>query len=217
MDSRLFDLFKKIKKQDVSQEGSGEPYLIVGLGNPGREYEQNRHNIGFMVIDHLLEAYGLTNKKVKSKAIISDGIIKGRKVYFAKPQTYMNLSGQAVGALMRFYKVPLTNLMVIHDDLDLPFGTVKMRPGGGAGGQKGINSIIQHVGDKKFARVRFGIGRPPGRMQAADYVLQNFNKEQQSEFPFMFDEIKQGFEVYLQEGIDNAMNRFNGAVQTEGG
>lgn len=216
VDSRLFDLFKKIQKKDEVLDEDQAPFMIVGLGNPGREYEKNRHNVGFIAVDHLLEKYGITGKKVKAKAVVSDGVVLGKKVYFVKPQTYMNLSGESVGALMRFYKIPLHNLVVIHDDLDLPFGTLRLRPGGGAGGQKGVNHIIQRLGDKKFNRFRVGIGRPPGRMAAADYVLQNFSKPEQEEIPLLLNTISDAFTVYLNEGINQAMNKINGATQKEG-
>src|SRR5574340_850275 len=127
-----------------------ETYLLIGLGNPGREYKDNRHNIGFMLIDRLavrLDARGL---KLQSKAIVTGAVYEGRKLILAKPQTYMNLSGQSVQGLAHFYKLPLENLLVAHDDLDLPFGTIRMRPGGGPGGQKGVASTIEHLGSPGF-------------------------------------------------------------------
>ena len=216
-DNHLFELFKKIQKRNESSAEGAEPFMIVGLGNPGREYEQNRHNIGFMAADYLLDKYGFSGKKVKSKAIVTDGVRNGNKVIIVKPQTFMNLSGESVGALVRFYKIPLKNLVVIHDDLDLPYGVLRIRPGGGAGGQKGVNSIIQHLSDKEFNRFRVGIGRPPGRMAAADYVLQNFSKEEKEESPFLLDTVYKALDVFIAEGINAAMNQFNGTAQTEGG
>lgn len=216
-DNRLFELFKKIQQRTEPDLTDSESYMIVGLGNPGREYEQNRHNIGFMAADYLMDKYGFSGKKVKSKAIVTDGVRNGNKVWIAKPQTFMNLSGEAVGALVRFYKIPLKNLVVIHDDLDLPSGVLRIRPGGGAGGQKGVNSIIQHLGDKEFNRFRVGIGRPPGRMAAADYVLQNFSKPEKEEIPFLLDRVYKAMDVFFAEGINAAMNQFNGTAQNEGG
>ena len=148
------------------------PFLIIGLGNPGREYAQTRHNVGFMLIDRLavrLNAHGL---KMQAKAIVTDARYGEQKILLAKPQTFMNLSGQAVQGLIHFYKLPLDHVLVAHDDLDLPFCTLRMRPGGGAGGQKGIKSTIDQLGTNEFARLRLGIDRPPGRMDPAAYVLQ---------------------------------------------
>ncbi len=145
--------------------------MIVGLGNPGREYRETRHNIGFMVVDTFAAKHEIKLSKVQNKAIVGIGKIGETKVILVKPQTYMNLSGQAVSALVRFYKIPLGNLVVAHDDVDLPFGVIRMRPGGGSAGQKGINSIIERVGSQDFPRLRMGVGRPPGQMDAAAYVL----------------------------------------------
>ncbi len=153
-----------------------ETYLIVGLGNPGREYRENRHNIGFMLIDRLAIRLGARMTRLQSKALVGSARYSGAKIILAKPQTFMNLSGQAIQGLARFYKTPLENLVVAHDDLDLPFETIRLRPGGGAGGQKGIKSTIQHLGTNDFPRLRLGIGRPPGRMDPAAYVLQDFAK-----------------------------------------
>jgi PTH1 family peptidyl-tRNA hydrolase len=216
-DNQLFELFKKIQKRNESSATGTDSFMIVGLGNTGREYEHNRHNIGFMAADYLMDKYGFSGKKVKSKAIVTDGVRNGNKVLIVKPQTFMNLSGVAVGTLVRFYKIPLKNLVVIHDDLDLPSGVLRIRPGGGAGGQKGVNSIIQHLSDKEFTRFRIGIGRPPGRMAAADYVLQNFSKAEKEELPFIFDTIYKALDVFFADGINAAMNQFNGTAQTEGG
>ena len=139
------------------------PYLIVGLGNPGREYRETKHNIGFMVIDRLGETIGCKLIKVQSKAIIGIGKIGDQKVILAKPQTFMNLSGQAVIGLLHFYKIDSSKLIVAHDDVDLPFGQIRMRPGGGSAGQKGVGSIIEKLGSQEFARLRMGVGRPPGQ------------------------------------------------------
>src|SRR5574340_1345512 len=145
-----------------------ETFLLIGLGNPGRDYKDNRHNIGFMLVDRLavrLDARGL---KLQSRAIVTSGLHEERKIILAKPQTYMNLSGQSVQGLLHFYKLSLSSLMVIAGDIDLPFGTVRVRASGGAGGQRGMGSIIEQLGSKDFPRLRIGIGRPPGRMQPAD-------------------------------------------------
>jgi PTH1 family peptidyl-tRNA hydrolase len=148
-----------------------ETYLIVGLGNPGREYKDHRHNFGFMLVDRLCVRLNARGMKVQSRAIVISTKHNEQKLILAKPQTYMNLSGQSVQGLLRFYKLPLDHLLVAHDDLDLPFGTIRLRPGGGPGGQKGVGSIIQQLGTQDFPRLRMGIDHPPGRMDPADYVL----------------------------------------------
>ncbi len=184
--------------------------MIVGLGNPGREYRENRHNVGFMVIDALAEKFGITPGKVKSKAILGEGRVGEVRVVLVKPQTFMNLSGQAVASLVKFYKIPLDRILVIHDDLDLPLGSMRLRPGGGSGGQKGIASIIERLGTQEFPRMRVGIGRPPGRMDPADYVLQNFSKQDKDELTFLFQRAVDAVEVFMRSDLQTAMNQFNG-------
>jgi len=184
-------------------------FLIIGLGNPGREYRGNRHNIGFMVLDHLAAKMGVTFSRLESKALVAKGELNGRRLVLAKPQTYMNLSGQAVGALLRFYKVPLKNLLVIYDDVDLPFETLRMRTVGGSAGQKGMQSIIENLGSPVFPRLRIGVGRPPGQMQAADYVLQDFSTAQLETLPFVLERAVEAVATYLRDGIESAMNKYN--------
>jgi PTH1 family peptidyl-tRNA hydrolase len=186
------------------------PYLIVGLGNPGREYTQTRHNIGFMLIDRLTLRLNARGMKLQSKAIVITAQYEGRKLILAKPQTYMNLSGQSVQGLVRFYKLPLQHILVAHDDLDLPFCTIRMRPGGGAGGQKGIKSIIDQLGTPEFARLRLGIDRPPGRMDAAAYVLQDFTQKELLTVSETLDRAADAVLTWVLEGLNAAMNKFNG-------
>ncbi len=190
-----------------------DPYLIIGLGNPGREYKDTRHNIGFMLIDLLAEKLNARGMKVQSKAIVISALYQERKIILAKPQTYMNLSGQSVQGLLHFYKIPFENLLVAHDDLDIPFGTIRIRPTGGPGGQRGMADTIEQLGTKDFPRLRLGIGRPPGRMQAKDYVLQNFSKE---DAKFLPDILSRGVEASLEfvmNGFNMAMNKFNGDIR----
>lgn len=189
-----------------------ENYLIIGLGNPGREYKDNRHNIGFMLIDRLAVRIDARGIKLQSKAIVTSGFYEERKLILAKPQTYMNLSGQSVQGLLHFYKIPSENLMVAHDDLDLPLGTIRIRPGGGAGGQRGMASTIERLGTKDFPRLRLGIGRPPGRMDAADYVLQNFSRAEMLIVSETLDRAADAVLTFMTEGLNAAMNRFNGSV-----
>src|SRR5258708_5932482 len=188
-------------------------YLIVALGNPGREYEKTRHNIGFRCVDAIAAAHGLTFSRRQSKALVADGMIAGKKVLLAKPQTFMNLSGEAVQALITFYKIPVSNLLVISDDMDIPVGTLRIREKGGAGGQKGLKSISEHLGTQEFARLRFGIGRPPGRMDPAAYVLQDFDKSNAILVIETLDRVVKAIEVWLRFGLPIMMTRFNGTAE----
>jgi len=185
-------------------------FLIAGLGNPGREYKDNRHNVGFMLVDRLSVLLDARMNRLQAKALVASAAYQGRKVILAKPQTYMNLSGQSVGGLARFYKLPLENVMVAHDDLDLPFGVIRIRPGGGAGGQKGVASAIERLGSKDFRRLRIGIGRPPGRMDPADYVLQDFPQADLVTLSETLGCAAEAALVFVTDGLETAMNKFNG-------
>jgi len=189
-----------------------ERFLIVGLGNPGRKYEKNRHNVGFMAVDQLAAQHGIALGKVQNKALTGNGRIAGQPVILAKPQTYMNDSGSAVGPLANYYKVPPANVLVIYDELDLPLGTVRLREKGGAGGHNGMKSIINHLGND-FPRLRLGIGRPPGQMPPAAYVLQDFG---QADWPLVtdiLDEAVRAVYTFVSEGIQLAMSRHNGSLE----
>jgi len=188
-------------------------FLIVGLGNPGREYERTRHNIGFQIADRLAAKHALSFSKKQAKALLAEGTIVQRRVLLAKPQTYMNLSGEAVRPLIAFYNLPLTNVLIILDDLDIPLGTLRLRPNGGAGGQKGLKSILEQLGTQQVARLRFGIGRPPGRMDAAAYVLQPFAAEEQLLVTETADRAVRAVETWLEFGIETAMARYNGTAE----
>jgi len=191
------------------------PYLIVGLGNPGREYRNSRHNVGFMLVDRLAERLGVTFGRLESKALVTKADWDGVRLILAKPQTYMNLSGKSVVSLLRFYKVPYDQFLVAFDDIDLPFGTLRLRPGGGSSGQKGMQSIMESLGTQGYPRLRIGVNRPPGRMDAADYVLQPFSKEEADFLPAILDRGVQAVEVYVRRGLADAMNQFN-PTDTEG-
>ncbi len=191
------------------------PYLIAGLGNPGAAYRHNRHNVGFMIVDSLAEAVGVTLTRVENRALVGKGLVDGRRVILVKPQTYMNESGQSVAPLVRFYKIPLEQILVIHDDLDLPFGTLRLRPSGGTGGQKGMESIVSRLGVHEFARLRVGIGRPPGRMDPRDYVLHDFDPPQEELLPEIRQTAVEAIHKFILEGIEKAMNEFNGPVIDE--
>ena len=188
---------------------SSETYLIVGLGNPGKEHRNNRHNIGFMVVDAVAKKIGVEFTRVQSKALVTKGEYDGYRLILAKPQTFMNLSGQAVGALARFYKLKQENILIIFDDVDLPLETLRLRPEGGSSGQKGMKSIIQALGVQEFPRLRVGIGRPPGKMQTPDYVLQNFSKQEEDVLPFVLDRASEAVLKFVADGIEEAMNTYN--------
>jgi PTH1 family peptidyl-tRNA hydrolase len=188
-------------------------FLLIGLGNPGREYKDNRHNTGFILIDRIAVRLNARGMKLQSKAIVTSVLYEDKKLILAKPQTYMNLSGHSVQGLANFYKLPLDNLLVAHDDLDLPFGTIRMRPGGGPGGQKGVASAIEQLGTKDFVRLRIGIGRPPGRMDPADYVLQDFSRDEMKTLSEILELAADAVLVFVKEGLDTAMNKFNGEVR----
>jgi PTH1 family peptidyl-tRNA hydrolase len=189
-----------------------ETFLIVGLGNPGRGYRENRHNVGFMLVDRLAAKLDVRFSRLQSKALVASATYNERKIVLAKPQTFMNLSGQSVQGLIRFYKLSLTNLLVAHDDLDLPPGTIRIRPDGGAAGQKGMESILERLGTDEFARLRLGIGRPPGQMEAPDYVLQDFSDAEMTAISETLDRAVEAALTFVTEGLDAAMNKFNGIV-----
>ena len=188
-------------------------YLLVGLGNPGREYKDTRHNFGFMLIDRIMVRLNARGMRVQSKAIVTTATYEDRKLILAKPQTYMNLSGQSVQGLIHFYKVPLTNVMVLSDDLDIPFGTIRIRAEGGPGGQRGLSSVIESLGTKDFPRLRLGIGRPPGRMDPANFILQNFSRDEMKSLSEILDRAADAALEFVMNGLDKAMNKFNGSIE----
>lgn len=193
-----------------SQKASGPvEWLIVGLGNPGRRYAETRHNAGFHVVDRLAVLENLAFDERRNKALLARGRIEGAGVALVKPQTYMNLSGQAVAPLARFYKVPPERILVIYDDLDLPLGVMKLRIKGGSAGHNGMESVIAQLGTKEFPRLRLGIDRPPGRMAGKDYVLQRYTEAQWQTATEMYERAVEAVRAMLREGLDRAMNQFN--------
>lgn len=205
-------LFARLRQSTPEITDSDQVFLIVGLGNPGREYKDTRHNIGFQTIDAMAGVLNVKLTKVQNKAIIGIGRINGSRVVLAKPQTYMNLSGQAVVGLMNFYKVPKENLIVIHDDIDLPFGTIRIRPKGGSAGQRGLGSTIDKLGSQDFARMRLGVGRPPGQMDPKDYVLQRFSKDEEEFLKVFLEKGCEAVKEFVQNGLEAAMNKYNGNI-----
>ena len=185
------------------------PFLIVGLGNPGKQYAVNRHNVGFMVLSRLAEKLGEPFSRVESRALLAKANYQGIRLVLAKPQTYMNGSGSAVRSLLRFYKIPPQQLLVVYDDVDLPLETLRLRAEGGSGGQKGMQSIIEQLGSESFPRLRVGIGRPPGRMEAADYVLQDFSRSEQEFLDLTLSRAVDAILTFITDGLEKAMNLYN--------
>jgi PTH1 family peptidyl-tRNA hydrolase len=199
-----------IPNLEAQPEKRQGPFLIVGLGNPGRKFEHNRHNVGFMLLNRLSIKLGESFGKVEAKALIAKTIFKGERVILVKPQTYMNNSGMSVSSMARFYQVAPANLLVAYDDVDLPLGILRLRPSGGSAGQKGMQSIIERLGTDEFPRLRIGTGRPPGRMDAADYVLQDFPAQETDLLNETLDRAVEAVLIFIQDGLDKAMNLYNG-------
>ncbi|QDE91782.1 aminoacyl-tRNA hydrolase [Myxococcus xanthus] len=186
--------------------------LIVGLGNPGREYERHRHNIGFMVVEALLSRARAELNQEKFAAKVGQGTLAGERILFVEPQTFMNLSGRSVAEAARFFKVPVADVLVIHDELDLPLGRLQLKAGGGSGGHNGLKSIVSSLGDEAFIRLRFGIGKPEGpnaRERVSGYVLSNFDDGERREMDALIDRAMDMTELWIREGLSVAMNRFN--------
>jgi PTH1 family peptidyl-tRNA hydrolase len=201
-------IFQRIFGKKVEKE----TFLIVGLGNPGRDYRLNRHNIGFRAVDHLAQVWGIAMGTVRNKALIGQGLRGKVRVILAKPQTFMNLSGQSVASLLKYYKIPQEKMLVIYDDLDLSLGTLRLRENGGSAGHKGMTSIIQQLGSNDFSRLRLGINRPPGRMPVENYVLQNFSEKEEELLNSLVDRAAEAVEVFIKKGVNAAMTQFNGTL-----
>lgn len=208
---KVNEIFSRRKRDKEKAPITSGKVLVAGLGNPGRKYQKNRHNVGFMAVERLAAAHGISLSRIEQRAVVGDGHVAGRSVILARPQTYMNKSGDAVGPLANYYKIDPADVLVIYDDLDLPLGTLRLREQGGAGGHNGMKSIIQHLGNG-FPRLRLGIGRPPGRMPPAAYVLQDFGDDEWPIVKEVLDRAVRAVDVFLRDGVDLAMSRFNGSV-----
>ncbi|MBR6696717.1 MAG: aminoacyl-tRNA hydrolase [Lachnospiraceae bacterium] len=184
-------------------------YIIAGLGNPTKEYDKTRHNIGFDVIDALADEYGIRVDSKKHKALVGSGTIAGQKVVLAKPQTFMNLSGESLRALVDFYKVPIENVLIIYDDISLDVGRLRIRAKGSAGGHNGIKSIIAHLGSESFPRLKFGVGDKPTGYDLAAYVLGRFSKSERLIVEDGIATAKKAVVTILEQGINAAMNSYN--------
>jgi len=185
------------------------PTLVVGLGNPGPRYEGNRHNVGFLVADELADRMGGRFKGHRSVADVLEGRLAGARVALVKPRVFMNLSGGPVAGAVKFFKVPLGNLVVVHDELDLPYGAVRLKLGGGENGHNGLRSVSKSLGSRDYHRVRFGIGRPPGRMDPADFVLRDFSATERKELAFAVDRCADAVEALVSMGLEAAQNVFH--------
>jgi len=188
--------------------GAADRQLVVGLGNPGPRYAGTRHNAGFLVVDLLAERVGGRFRR-RGLCDVLEGRLADVPVVLAKPRGYMNESGAPIVAVSRFYKVPVDRLTVVHDDLDLPFGTLRLKRGGGDGGHNGLRSASAALGSREYARVRFGIGRPPGRQDPADYVLRDFSAAERKDLGYLVDRAADAVEMLLSEGLEAAQNAFN--------
>lgn len=185
-------------------------YIIAGLGNPGDKYDNTRHNAGFMTIDKLADKYGIEIGERAHKALIGKGLIEGQRVILAKPQTYMNVSGESIRALVDYYKIEPEELIIIFDDISLEPGQLRIRKKGSAGGHNGIKSIIAHLGTQEFTRIKVGVGEKPPKMDLADYVLGHFLREEQDTMEEAFENGAKAAVSIVTEGTDAAMNQYNG-------
>jgi PTH1 family peptidyl-tRNA hydrolase len=199
----------------TDQPTANAPFLITGLGNPGPEYRHTRHNVGFMLVDAVAAAIGVKFTRIEMRALATRGEYQGHKIILAKPQTFMNLSGQSVGALARYYKVPTSQVLIAYDDVDLPLGTIRIRHSGGSAGQKGMASIIEKLGTQDIPRMRLGIGRPPGRMEAAAYVLQEFSSSEAILLKQVLERAAQAALRFVSHGLETAMNEYNGVADLD--
>ena len=187
-------------------------FLIIGLGNPGREFHGTRHNAGFLVLDKLAVFLNVKFLRYQNKALIATGEYEDRKYILAKPQTFMNLSGQSVRGIVNFYKFTLEKIIIVHDDVDLSLGEIRLRPGGGSAGQRGMESIKTYLGTEEYPRLRIGIGRPQNHMSTADFVLQPFTNSEIVIISDVVDLAVSALLLWASKGITEAMNRFNGPV-----
>jgi peptidyl-tRNA hydrolase, PTH1 family len=193
----------------MADDGARRPWLVVGLGNPGPAYSGNRHNVGFAVVELLAERMSARFKSHKARADVVEGRLAGERVVLAKPKSYMNDSGGAVASLCDFFKVPLERLVIVHDELDLPYGGLRLKLGGGDNGHNGLRSVRRSLGSGEFNRVRFGIGRPPGRMDPSAFVLRDFGATERKELDVLVDRAADAVEALVSTGLPAAQNSFN--------
>jgi PTH1 family peptidyl-tRNA hydrolase len=202
-------LFHRRTGSDVTATTDAAPWVIVGLGNPGSEHAWNRHNAGFMVVDALAGRLGGKFKAHKARADVLETRVSGQRAVLAKPRSFMNTSGGPVSGLVRFFKVPLDRLVVVHDELDLPFGTIRLKAGGGDNGHNGVKALRASLGSGEFLRVRLGVGRPPGRQDPADWLLRDYPAGVREELGVQVERAADAVEVLVREGLAAAQNGFN--------
>jgi PTH1 family peptidyl-tRNA hydrolase len=204
----ILDRFRRPRKDEAVAENT---WLVVGLGNPGPQYAGNRHNVGQMVADELAARVGASFKTHKTPSRVAEGFLRpgGPKLILAKPNGYMNTSGGPVSALLKFYSIPVDRLIVVHDELDIPFDTVRLKRGGGHGGHNGLRDIQKAAGSPDFTRVRVGIGRPPGRQDAADFVLKDFAGAERQALPNLLSDAADAVETIASDGLVAAQQRFH--------
>jgi len=195
----------------ADNRGDPERWLVVGLGNPGAQYAANRHNCGFLTADVLAGRMGAGFTRQRTRAMVATGRLSGVLVTLAEPLSFMNLSGGPVAALRSYYKIPVERIVVVHDELDLPFGVLRLKQGGGDGGHNGLRSVTAALGTRDYLRVRIGIGRPPGRMDPADYVLRDFSPAERRVLPDVLERSADAVESILSRGLAAAQNEFHGA------
>ena len=209
--ANIFDIFKKIEQESAQKAQSPITHLVVGLGNPGDKYFYTRHNAGFLAMDYISQKCGAAVNRSKFKALVGEGTIAGKRVLLMKPQTFMNLSGEAVKEAMSFYKIPIENVIVLSDDVNLDVGRMRVRKSGSDGGQKGLRSIIEHATSDNFPRIRFGVGKKPHPdYDMADWVLGTFSESDKKAIFDCFVTAYEGLEKLLLGDIDGAMQVCNG-------
>lgn len=205
--SNIFDLFKKIEKKE---EALPVTHLVVGLGNPGKDYEKTRHNAGFMAIDHIAGKCGVTINKLKFRALIAEANIAGKRVLLMKPETFMNSSGEAIGEACAFYKIPPENVIVLHDEISFEPGRFRIRRKGSAGGHNGLKSIIAHLSSDEFPRIKIGVGQKPSPdYDLINWVLGRFSQDDIAALSSQFENIYSSVELMLTGRIEEAMNKFS--------
>lgn len=207
--ANIFDLFKKIETKDEGAVGTPE-YIVAGLGNPDAKYRQTRHNAGFMALDYIYEKLSVTGERSRFKSLCRNGVVSGKSVLFIKPQTYMNLSGDAVEQAASFYKIPTENIIVISDDVNLAVGRIRVRGKGSSGGQKGLENIILRMNSENFPRIRIGVGAKPAGWDMADWVLGKIPPEDKDDFFFALGSSCTALEALICGGTDLAMSKCNG-------
>jgi len=199
------------RKTGTVTDVSGDRWLIAGLGNPGPDYATSRHNLGFMVADLLADRMGVSFRRARQQVFAASGKLAGHAVILAKPMSYMNLSGGPVASVGGYYKIPAEQIIIVHDEIDLPFGTIRLKQGGGDAGHNGVKSVTLALRTNNFYRVRVGVGRPPGRREAAHHVLKDFTKAERKELPLLVERAADAVEALLDRGLAAAQNEFHTA------